>query len=184
MIANHDLKHRCPHDKNKCPHCGTGEPEETTQTRPEPWMLSTTRSIDDWHRAKCISQWADKLHNENQCVSYLAAKYSLASDTPTVSPTLADLRQDCRDFQNHVNVDFLEDLCAASGNAMRTVWEGSYSRHRKESREAHSDQADHLEEASRQHPSGLVAIIKPLGWTSEDVCSRAKAGGGAGARAG
>ena len=36
MVANHDLKHRCPHDNNKCPHCGTGEPEETTQTRPEP----------------------------------------------------------------------------------------------------------------------------------------------------
>ena len=119
------MLHTCPSARKKNPSQEAKKRHRRADpagAAPEPWMFSNIEPITNWHVASCIETWADRMNDENKCVSYLAAKYSLAEDKPKKSPTLQDLREDCAGFREHIDVDFLQALCSASNKAMEATW--------------------------------------------------------------
>ena len=93
---------------------------------PQPWMFEENPAIEAWHEAKCVSTWASRFNDTDKCVGYLAGKYRLAEHKEPEAPTLAAFTEDCEKFREYVDADFLQDLCSASSEAMRHVWQSRF----------------------------------------------------------
>ena len=113
----------------QCPSSVDHGPAQGAPWHPQPWMFEKNPAIEAWHEAKCVSTWASRFNDTDKCVGYLAGKYRLAEHKEPEAPTLAEFTEDCERFREYVDADFLQDLCSASSQAMRQVWQSRFPSH-------------------------------------------------------